>query len=100
MKSHECPLRGPLARAGRGRIWAQETTGSITGQVVDAQGAAVPGATVTVTGPGHETFVTDSDGRFFAPFLTPGRYKVRAELRASSRSSRRTSTSASASASS
>jgi hypothetical protein len=51
--------------------WSQETTtGSIAGRVVDEQNLAVPGATVT----------TDSDGRFFAPFLTPGRYEVKVEI--------------------
>ena len=30
---------------------AQETTGTLTGRFVDTQGLAVPGATVTVTGP-------------------------------------------------
>jgi Carboxypeptidase regulatory-like domain/TonB-dependent Receptor Plug Domain len=61
---------------------AQETTsGSITGEVVDAQGAPVPGATVTVASPqGPKTFVTDSNGRFFAPYLVPGKYAVRVEL--------------------
>src|SRR6188472_1242689 len=60
---------------------AQETTGSIGGQVVDAQGLTVPGASVTVTGPqGARTSVTDGDGRFVAPFLTPGAYTVRVEL--------------------
>jgi hypothetical protein len=61
---------------------AQETTtGSIAGQVVDAQGAPVPGATVTLTSnQGSKTFVTDGQGRFFAPYLTPGTYSVRVEL--------------------
>jgi hypothetical protein len=61
---------------------AQETTtGSITGDVVDVQGAPVPGATVTVTSSqGDKSFVTDHNGRFFAPYLTPGRYSVRVEL--------------------
>jgi uncharacterized membrane protein len=61
---------------------AQETTtGSIAGRVTDAQGLAVPGATVTVTTPqGQRTFTTDSDGAFFAPFLTPGTYEVKVEL--------------------
>jgi hypothetical protein len=63
-------------------VSAQETTtGSITGEVIDAQGAPVPGATVSlVSNQGTKTFVTDASGRFFAPFLTPGTYNVRAEL--------------------
>ena len=60
---------------------AQETTGTISGRIVDAQGLAVPGATVTVTGPqGARTIVSDAEGRFNAPLLTPGQYSVRAEL--------------------
>jgi outer membrane receptor protein involved in Fe transport len=60
---------------------AQETTGSISGRITDAQGLAVPGATVTVTGgQGARSFVTDAEGNFSAPFLTPGAYTVRAEL--------------------
>lgn len=61
--------------------YGQETTGSIAGRVVDAQGLAVPGASVIVTSAqGSRTFVTDADGRFLAPFLTPGLYDVRVEL--------------------
>jgi hypothetical protein len=61
---------------------AQETTtGSIEGRVVDPQGLAVPGATVTVTsGRGTRTLTTDSNGHFYAPFLPPGTYSVRAEI--------------------
>jgi hypothetical protein len=60
---------------------AQETTGTISGRIVDSQGLAIPGATVTLTGPqGARTFVTDADGNFSAPFLTPGAYTVRGEL--------------------
>ncbi|HEV8319160.1 MAG TPA: TonB-dependent receptor [Vicinamibacterales bacterium] len=61
---------------------SQETTsGSIAGQVLDAQGQVVPGATVTITSEqGTRSFVTDAEGRFFAPFLTPGTYTVRVEL--------------------
>jgi len=63
-------------------IAAQETTtGSIEGRIVDPQGLAVPGVTVTVSSAqGSQSFVTDSDGRFIAPFLTPGAYTVKAEL--------------------
>ncbi len=60
---------------------AQETTGKIQGRVVDAQSLAVPGATVTATGvQGSKNTVTDTDGRYTIPFLTPGVYSVRAEL--------------------
>ena len=71
-----------LIASALGVATAQETTtGSITGEVVDAQGAPIPGATVTLTSDqGTKTFVTDGSGRFFAPFLTPGRYTVRVEL--------------------
>jgi hypothetical protein len=71
-----------LVVASFGLASAQETTsGSIAGTVVDAQGAPVPGATVSITSnQGTKTFVTDSNGRFFAPYLTPGRYAVKVEL--------------------
>ncbi|MCU1385180.1 MAG: Cna domain protein [Acidobacteria bacterium] len=60
---------------------AQETTGSIRGRIVDTQGLAVPGANVTATGPqGVKTAVSDSEGRFSIPFLTPGVFTVRGEL--------------------
>ncbi len=65
-----------------GLAYAQETTtGSISGEVLDTQAAAMPGATVTITSAqGTKTYVTDANGRFFAPFLTPGEYAVRVEL--------------------
>ena len=68
-------------------LFAQETTGTIQGRVVDAQGLAVPGATVTVTGTqGAKTAVTDADGRFNIPFLTPGSTRYAASSRDSRRS--------------
>jgi hypothetical protein len=64
-----------------GTAWAQETTGTITGRVVDAQGLAVPGVTVTAIGPqGETTAVTNAEGQYTLPFLTPGTYTVRARL--------------------
>jgi hypothetical protein len=67
--------------AGTIGVLAQETTGTITGQVVDSQGLALPGVSVTIVGPqGEKSAVTDGDGRFNVPFLTPGKYGVRAEL--------------------
>src|SRR5262245_48989100 len=63
------------------RAAAQDTTGTIAGRIVDAQNLAVPGVTVTATGSqGVKTAVTDGDGRFTVPFLTPGSYVVHAEL--------------------
>jgi hypothetical protein len=60
---------------------AQDTTGTISGRIVDALGSSVPGVTVTATGPqGDKTAVTDNEGRFTVPFLTPGLYVVHAEL--------------------
>jgi hypothetical protein len=60
---------------------AQDTTGTISGRIVDAQGLVLPGVTVTANGPqGSKTVVTDAEGRFTLAFLTPGSYTVRAEL--------------------
>ena len=62
-------------------VLAQETTGTITGRVVDPQGLVVPGATITVIGQqAPRVVVSDGNGRFTAPSLTPGTYTVRAEL--------------------
>jgi hypothetical protein len=62
-------------------VFAQETTGMISGRIADSQGLAVPGATVTVTGSqGSKTAVTDAQGRFQVPYLVPGTYSVKVEL--------------------
>src|SRR5689334_12249891 len=60
------------------------TTGSIAGVVADAQGAVVPGATVTAvhqpSGTSYEA-VTQADGRFVIPSVrVGGPYKVSAML--------------------
>src|ERR1700747_649115 len=61
---------------------AQGTTGSITGTVTDASGAAVPGATVTVTQTStndvHSATTSDS-GFYTVPQLQPGKYRVSVE---------------------
>ena len=70
-----------LTLAVSGSVSAQETTGTVAGRIVDSQGLAVPGVAVTLTGSqGVKTVVTDADGRFAIPFLTPGAYTIRAEL--------------------
>ena len=56
------------------------TTGNIAGQVTDANGAAVPGATVKVTGAQVDRSVTTNDqGMYEFRDLIPGSYKVRVE---------------------
>src|SRR5689334_22521067 len=70
-----------LVFAAASVAFGQETTGTITGRVVDAQNLAVPGATVTIAGPqGTKQAVTDTTGRYTVPFLTPGTYSVNVEL--------------------
>ena len=71
-----------LALAWASWGWTQQpTTGSMSGRVTDESGAALQGATVTLTsGQGASAHVTDRTGRFLAPYLTPGTYAVRVEL--------------------
>ncbi|MEO0078783.1 MAG: TonB-dependent receptor, partial [candidate division WOR-3 bacterium] len=62
---------------------AQETRGRITGRVVDATKATVPGATVTATDVARGTTVsvtTNEQGLFQINYLLPGTYKVEVEL--------------------
>ena len=59
-----------------------ETTSAIVGQVSDATGAAIPGATVTITNREtglQRTAKTDDEGRFNFPQLKPGTYSVKVE---------------------
>ena len=81
MKPRMVMLAAVLVLTGATLGRAQETTGTVTGRVTDAQGLAVPGATVTLAGPqGAKAFTTDADGRYTAPLLVPGTYVVKAEL--------------------
>jgi hypothetical protein len=59
-----------------------ETTSAIVGSVTDPTGAAIPGATVTVTNVENglkRSVKTDDSGRFGFPQLQPGTYSVKAE---------------------
>jgi hypothetical protein len=61
--------------------FAQVQYGSLVGQVVGNDGAALPGVTVTLTGVGGpQVAVSDSQGRFRFPNLSPGTYAVKADL--------------------
>ena len=59
-------------------------SGSIRGRIVDDTGQPLPGVSILISGPallGKVTAVTNQEGMFRAPFLTPGSdYEIRAEL--------------------
>ncbi|MGQ0734817.1 MAG: TonB-dependent receptor [Acidobacteriota bacterium] len=62
---------------------AQQGTGDLRGQVVDQQGAALPGVAVVVRHQESGLFresVTGTDGSFLLSAMTPGVYQVTAEL--------------------
>jgi hypothetical protein len=64
-------------------VHAQESRGTITGTVIDASKALVPGATVTVENVAMgttATAVTNDEGYFQAPYLIPGAYRITVEL--------------------
>ena len=71
-----------LVLACAGLALAQETTtGTVFGRVTDEQGGVIPGATVTVSSAqGEKVAITDGNGRYNVPFLTPGTYSMRVEL--------------------
>src|ERR1700735_860335 len=64
-------------------LLAQIVGGTISGKVVNAQGTAVAGATVTLRNAATGTtraLKTGTDGRFFAPSLPVGTYQVTVAL--------------------
>src|SRR5881394_384753 len=57
-----------------------QTQGGITGLVTDSSGAAIPGATVTVTNTatsGTRNTTTNGEGLYAFPGLPPGSYQVK-----------------------
>lgn len=63
--------------------YAQITQGRLAGTVTDAQGAVLPGVTVTATSPaliGQRTTVTQADGNYMFPAMPTGVYKLAFEL--------------------
>ncbi len=64
-------------------VYGQAGTAALAGTVRDAQGAVVPGATLTVTLPATgatRSGTSNREGAFNFPGLPPGMYIVRAEL--------------------
>ena len=58
-------------------------TGTIQGRVTDAQGAVLPGVTITATSPamlGQQTTVSSETGNYRFPAVPPGTYTVTYEL--------------------
>ena len=65
-------------------VAAQTTSGRILGSITDQSGAAIGGATVTITDPQRgtsRTLTTDQSGAYVAPNLPAGTYKVRVEAK-------------------
>jgi hypothetical protein len=61
----------------------QEFRGSITGTISDPSSAVLPGVTVTATNVDtgvNTAAVTNAEGIYLIPFLTPGKYTISAEL--------------------
>src|SRR4051812_6873532 len=66
--------------AGIVPAFAQDSTATLGGKVVDQTGAVIPQATVTVTASGgkQSSATTDQEGSFEIPALAPGTYNVSA----------------------
>ncbi|HSY51301.1 MAG TPA: TonB-dependent receptor [Thermoanaerobaculia bacterium] len=60
--------------------FAQTESGNIFGKTQSKDGSALPGVTVTLTGAGTQTTVTDATGSFRFLSLAPGTYSLKAEL--------------------
>jgi hypothetical protein len=76
-------LIATLALATSAFAQSQSINGTIEGTIVDAQGAVLPGVTVTVTNidtGDTRTVVTNESGLYRAPLLPLGTYRVSAEL--------------------
>ena len=63
-----------------GSAFAQETTGTIKGRVLDPQGRPVVTPVVVEGIQGMVTVTADETGRFTVPFLPPGTYSVRTQV--------------------
>ena len=62
---------------------AQQGTTEIGGQVVDAQGAVLPGVNIVITNEdtgATRELISGPEGSYFASQLVPGRYRVAAKL--------------------
>ncbi len=72
-----------LAVSFMGTGWGQEFRGSISGRILDATGALVPGVTILVTN--EETNVSvqaisNEEGNYTVPYLLPARYTISTDM--------------------
>src|SRR5688572_20004527 len=73
-------ITGGIAHAQGG---GASSTGTIQGRVMDAQGAVLPGVTVTATSPAliqPQSTVTSETGNYRFPAVPPGNYELSYEL--------------------
>ena len=67
-----------------GGLQAQNTTGRLTGNVIDDKGVGLPGVSVTISSPvligGARTKITDGAGEFAFIGIAPGEYTVKTDL--------------------
>ncbi|HET7746995.1 MAG TPA: TonB-dependent receptor, partial [Vicinamibacteria bacterium] len=81
MRAERLLLALALALGLHGPAAAQPAGGSVTGQVQDESGAAVPGATVQLFGPGVNKFDnTDENGRYDFTGVPAGAYRLTVSL--------------------
>jgi hypothetical protein len=74
-------LAAALLLVAAGAAYAQLQTGNLYGKVVDQQGAALPGVTVTLdTGAAQDVQVTNTQGEFRFLSLPPATMKLKTEL--------------------
>ncbi len=73
-----------ISFTGSSWLFAQVSTGTITGQITDSTGAIVQNVQVRITDVeknAGRTLITDSAGLFSAPDLLPGKYSVEVSLK-------------------
>src|ERR1044072_8206984 len=73
-------------------VFGQQSTAEIRGRVMDAQNAAIPGATITITNQATGVVrqaVSNADGTYFITAVAPGLYALEAGLPALAKSLRR-----------
>lgn len=72
-----------IAPSTQSRSYAQNTQASLTGQILDTQGASLSGAQVEIINSDtniSRVAVSDSAGRYLISNLNPGKYSLHIEM--------------------